>query len=187
MSLSFNQKKTVVSEVSEAIASARAGVLAEYRGLSVAQLSALRAEARSQGVWVRVVKNSLARRVVAGSDFECLREHFVGPVIFSASEDPVAVARVMAGFAKEHDHFKITAGAMNGAPIDPGVIGGLAKLPGRDELLAQLAGAMRAPLQKLAATLNEIPGKFVRTVAAVAQAKPAQSKSEEKSNSEEAA
>lgn len=173
MSLSPIQKKAVVSEVSEAIASARGGVLAEYRGLTVAQLTALRNEARRQGVWIRVVKNNLARRVIEGSDLACLSEHFTGPVIFSASEDPIAVARVMAGFAKDNDNLKITAGAMNGALIDAATIGGLAKLPRRDELIARLVGVMAAPARKLAATLNEIPARFVRTVAALAQSKEA--------------
>ena len=118
MSLSLEQKKAVISEVSEAIESAQAGVLAEYRGLTVAQLTALRTEARKSGVWVKVVKNNLAKRVIEGSDFECLSEHFVGPVIFSASEDPVAVAKVMANFAKANDQLKITVGAMNGSLMD---------------------------------------------------------------------
>ena len=173
MSLRIDQKKAVVRETSEAIASARAGVLAEYRGLSVAQLTKLRAQARDQGVWIRVVKNSLAKRVIEGSEFACLAEHFVGPVIFSASEDPVAVARVMAEFAKDNDDFTITAGAMNGALIDLGTISGLAKLPGRDELIARLVRTIAAPVQKLAATLNEIPSGFVRAVSAVAQSKEA--------------
>ncbi|MDD9858605.1 MAG: 50S ribosomal protein L10 [Gammaproteobacteria bacterium] len=173
MSLSIDQKKAVVSEVSEALASARAGVLAEYRGLSVAQLTDLRVQARRRGVWVRVIKNSLARRIITGSDFECLSEHFTGPVILSASEDPVAVAGVAADFAKENEHFKITAGVMNGELIDLRMIGNLAKLPGRDELIAQLIGAMRAPLQNLVATLNEVPARLVRTVSAIAQSKDA--------------
>ena len=173
MSLSISQKKAVVSEVSEAIASARAGVLAEYRGLTVSQLTALRAEAHNQGVWIRVVKNNLARRVIEGSDFACLSEYFTGPVIFSASEDVVAAARVMAKFAKDNDDLKITVGAMNGVLIDVTTIGALAKLPGRDELIAQLVCVMAAPLQKLAATLNEIPARFVRTTAAIAQSKEA--------------
>jgi len=171
MSLSIEQKKAVVSEVSAALASARAGVLAEYRGLSVAQLTDLRARARARGVWVRVVKNSLAKRIVAGSDFECLDAHFTGPVIFSAAEDPVAVAKVAAGFASDNDDFKITAGVMNGALIDLSTIGSLAKLPGRDELIAQLMAALRAPVQTMVATLNEVPSRLVRTLAAVAEAK----------------
>jgi len=173
MSLSLNQKKAVVSEVSEAIASAQAGVLAEYRGLTVAQLTALRREARNEGVWIRVVKNNLAKLVIEGTDFECLTEHFVGPVIFSAAEDPVAVARVMARFAKDNSDLKITAGAMNGDLIDLGMIDRLAKLPGRDELIAKLLGTMQAPMHKLVTTLNEVPSKFVRTVSAVAESREA--------------
>jgi large subunit ribosomal protein L10 len=173
MSLSLDQKKAVISEVTEAIASAQAGVLAEYRGMTVSQLTALRTEARNEGVWIRVVKNNLAKRVVDGSDFECLTEHFVGPVIFSASEDPVAVARVMAKFAKDNENLKITAGAMNGLLIDNSMIESLAKLPGRDELLAKLMGTMMAPVQKFVSTLNEVPGRFVRTLSAVAESKEA--------------
>ena len=173
MSLSLDQKKAVVSEVSDAIASAQAGVLAEYRGLNVAQLTALRTEARNSGVWVRVVKNNLAKIVIKGSDFECLSEHFTGPVIFSASEDPVAVAKLMSKFAKDNDDLKITIGAMNGELMDESTIQNLSKLPGRDELIAKLIGTMQAPIQKMVTTLNEVPAKAVRTLAAVAQEKEA--------------
>ena len=173
MSLSLDQKKAVVSEVTDALASAQAGIVAEYRGLTVAQLTELRREARSAGVWVKVVKNNLAKRVIKDSDFECLSEHFVGPVIFSASEDPVAVAKVMSKFAKDNDLLKITAGAMNGDVMDPSMIDSLSKLPGRDELLAKLMGTMKAPVQKLVSTMNEVPGKFVRTLSAVAESREA--------------
>lgn len=173
MSLSLDQKKAVISEVTEAIASAQAGVVAEYRGMTVAQLTELRTEARNAGVWIKVVKNNLAKRVINGSDFECLTEHFVGPVIFSASEDPVAVAKVMAKFAKDSDHLNITAGAMNGALMDPNMIESLSKLPGREELLAKLMGTMQAPVQKFVSTLNEVPTKFVRALSAVAESKEA--------------
>lgn len=173
MSLSLDQKKAVVSEVTEAIASAQAGILAEYRGLNVQELTALRKEARNAGVWIRVVKNNLARRVVKGSDFECLADHFIGPVIFSASQDPVAVAKLMARFAKDYDNLNITVGVMNGDPMSQEMIQSLSRLPGRDELIARLIGTMQAPIQKLASTLNEIPGKAVRTLAAVAQSKEA--------------
>ncbi len=173
MSLSLNQKKTVISEATEAIASARAGVLAEYRGFNVQQLTLLRAEARNAGVWIKVVKNNLARLAVRDSDFECLAEHFTGPVIFSASEDPVAVARVMAAFAKDNENFRITVGAMNGNLMDQAMILRLSTLPGRDELIAKLMGAIRAPVQKFVSTLNEVPGKAVRTLAAIAEAKEA--------------
>ena len=124
-------------------------------------------------MWIRVVKNNLAKRVVDGSNFECLTEHFVGPVIFSASEDPVAVAKVMSRFAKDNEHLNITAGAMNGSLIDGAMIESLSKLPGRDELLAKLMGTMQAPIQKFVSTLNEVPSKFVRTLAAVAESKEA--------------
>ena len=173
MSLSLDQKKAVVSEVTDALASAQAGIVAEYRGLTVAQLTELRREARSAGVWVKVVKNNLAKRVIKDSDFECLSEHFVGPVIFSASEDPVAVAKVMSKFAKDNDLLKITAGAMNGDVMKPSMIENLSKLPGRDELIAKLMGTMNAPVQKLVSTMNEVPGKFVRTLSAVAESREA--------------
>ena len=173
MSLSLDQKKTVISEATEAIASARAGVLAEYRGFNVQQLTSLRAEARNAGVWIKVVKNNLARLAVRDSDFECLAEHFTGPVIFSASEDPVAVARVMAAFAKDNENFRITVGAMNGNLMDQAMILRLSTLPGRDELIAKLIGTIRAPVQKFVSTLNEVPGKAVRTLAAIAEAKEA--------------
>ena len=173
MSLSLDQKKAVISEVTDALSSAQAGVLAEYRGLNVEQLTALRTEARNAGVWIKVVKNNLAKRVIKDSDFECLTEHFVGPVIFSASEDPVAVAKVMSKFAKDHDHLNITAGATNGSLMDESMIKSLSQLPGRDELIAKLLGTMQAPMQKLVSTLNEVPSKAVRALAAVAESKEA--------------
>lgn len=173
MSLSFDQKKAVIGEVTKAIASAQAGILAEYRGLNVAQITALRTEARNTGVWIKVVKNNLAKRVIQGSDFECLTDHFTGPVIFSTAEDPVAVAKVMSNFAKDNDDLKITVGAMNGALIDSAMIQNLSKLPGRDELIAKLMGTIQAPIQKLVSTLSEVPGKCVRTLSAVAEAKQA--------------
>lgn len=170
MSLSLDQKKAVISEAAEAISSARAGVLAEYRGFNVQQLTSLRMEARNAGVWVKVVKNNLARIAVRDSDFECLAEHFKGPVIFSASEDPVAVARVMATFAEDNEDFRITVGAMNGDLIDLAMIQRLSSLPGRDELIAKLMSVIQAPVQKFVSTLNEVPGKAVRTLAAIAEA-----------------
>lgn len=173
MSLSLDQKKAVIKEVTDAIASAQAGVVAEYRGLNVEQLTALRTEARNAGVWIKVVKNNLAKRVIKDSDFECLTEHFVGPVIFSASEDPVAVAKIMSNFAKDNEKLKITAGAMNGDFMDQTMIQNLSKLPSRDELIAKLMGTMNAPIQKLVSTMNEVPSKAVRALAAVAETKEA--------------
>lgn len=172
MSLSIDQKKTVVDEVTQVFSVAQAAVLAEYRGLTVAQITELRGAARDVGVDVRVVKNTLAKRCVADSDFECLSDHFVGPVVISSSEDPVAVAKVVANFAKQHDQLKITMGAMNGDLLDASAIQALAKLPGRDELLAMLVGTMAAPMNKLAQTLHAIPSQFVRTLAAVRDSRP---------------
>ena len=167
MSLNIDQKKAVVSDVTQIFSVAQAAVLAEYRGLTVAQITELRGEARNQGVDVRVVKNTLAKRSGAGSDFECLADHFTGPVLISSSEDPVAVAKVVAKFAKKNDGLKITVGAMNGDLLDLAAIQVLAKLPNRDELLATLVGTMAAPISKLVRTLNEVPSKFVRTLSAV--------------------
>ncbi len=174
MSLSLEQKKAVVTEVTEKLSSAQAAVLAEYRGLTVSQLTDLRTEARNAGVFARVVKNTLAKRVIKDSDFECLSEHFVGPVMLAASEDPVSVAKVLSKFAKDYEQLNITAGAMNGALLDQSEIQALAKLPSRDELLAKLLGTLQAPTQKFVQTLNEVPSSFVRALAAVRDEKPAE-------------
>jgi len=174
MSLSIEQKKAVVSEVSEVFNSAQAAVLAEYRGLSVEQITELRAQARENGVEVRVVKNTLARRSVAGTSFECLSQHFTGPVLISSSGDPVAVAKVVSDFAKSNDALKITVGVMNGNLIDQSTVQALAKLPSREELLATLVATMQSPLVKFVQTLNEVPGKLVRTLAAVRDSQESQ-------------
>ncbi len=173
MSLSLSQKKAVVAEVTESVSAAQAMVVAEYRGLTVAQLTKLRTAAREAGVFVRVVKNTLARRVIEGSSFECLKDHFVGPVIMAASDDPVAVAKLVSKFAKDHDALKITAGGMNGELMNEAQIQALSKLPGREELLAMLVGTMQAPIAKFVQTLNEVPARFVRTLAAVEESRKA--------------
>jgi large subunit ribosomal protein L10 len=173
MSLNLEQKKAVVAEVTEAISGAQAAVLAEYRGLTVAQMTELRRQAREANVFIRVVKNTLARRAVEGSDFECLKDELVGPLAFAASADPVAVAKVLSQFAKSNDKLVIKSGAMGGKVISLAEVDALAKLPGREELLAMLLGTMQAPVAKFVRTLNEVPGKFVRTLAAVRDAKQA--------------
>ena len=127
----------------------------------------MRREARNSGVDVRVVKNTLARLSVSDSLFDCLSDYFVGPLLVSSSRDPVAAAKVVSEFAKTHDEFEISVGSMNGQLIDAEAIKKLASLPGRDELLTQLAATLLAPLGSLARTLNEIPTKFVRAVSAV--------------------
>jgi large subunit ribosomal protein L10 len=173
MSLSLAQKQAVVAEVTESISAAQAMILAEYRGLTVSELTGIRDQAREAGVFVKVVKNTLARRVVEGSPFECLSQHFVGPVIMAASEDPVAAAKLLSKFAKGLEELKITVGGMNGQLMDEAQIQDLAKLPGREELLATLVGTMQAPIAKFVQTLNEVPSRFVRTLAAVEESKQA--------------
>lgn len=173
MSLSLTQKQAVVAEVTESISDAQAMILAEYRGLTVSELTGLRSQARETGVFVRVVKNTLAKRAVKGSPFECLDGHFVGPVIMAASEDPVAAAKLVSKFAKDLDELKITVGCMNGDKINEEQIQALAKLPGREELLAMLVGTMQAPIARFVQTLNEVPTRFVRTLAAIEESRQA--------------
>lgn len=171
MSLTLEEKKAVVAEVSEKISGAQAAMLAEYRGLTVEQMTKLRRKAYDQKVYLRVVKNTLARRAVEGTGFECLKDQMTGPLAFAASADPVAVAKILSEFAKDNDKLKIKAGAMGGKLISVAEIQALAKLPGREQLLAMLMGTMQAPVQKFVQTLNEVPTKFVRALAAVRDAK----------------
>jgi large subunit ribosomal protein L10 len=173
MSLSLEQKKAVVAEVSKELSGAQAVMLAEYRGLTVAQMTALRSKAHQSRVYLRVVKNTLARRAVEGSGYECLKDHMVGPLAFAISRDPVAVAKILGEFAKENEALRIKAGAMEGKLMSLAQIQALAKLPGREQLLAMLLGTMQAPVSKFVRTLNEVPAKFVRTLAAVRDAKQA--------------
>ncbi len=173
MSLNIEQKKAVVTEVSEAISGAEAAILAEYRGLTVAQMTELRRKAREAGVFLRVVKNTLAKRAVEGSMFECLADHMVGPLAFAASTDPAAVAKVLDEFAKDNDKLVIKAGAMGGVMMSHEQLKALAKLPSRDELLALLLATMNAPMEKFVRTLNEVPASFVRTLAAIRDAREA--------------
>lgn len=173
MSLSLEDKKAVVEQVSDVLSDSKTAIVAEYRGLTVEKMTSLRREAREAGVYLRVVKNTLARRAVKDSDFECLDEHLVGPLALAASVDPVAAAKVLARFDKANDAFSIKAGAMSGSLLSIEDISALAKLPGREELLATLVGTMQAPITKFVQTLSEIPSKFVRTLAAVCDAKEA--------------
>lgn len=173
MSLNLTEKKAVVAEVSEQIASAQAVVLAEYRGLTVSEITTLRAEARKSDVYLRVLKNTLVRRAVEGTDFAGLTDDMVGPLMFGVSTDPVAAAKVMSNFAKDNEKFVIKAGAMPNEVLSPAGIKALASMPSRDELLSKLLGTMQAPIAKFVQTLNEVPTKFVRGVAAVRDQKEA--------------
>lgn len=167
MGLNLEQKQAVVAEVSAQVAKAQAIVVAEYRSLQVGDMTELRKKARSSGVYLRVLKNTLARRAVADTPFAGLSEKMVGPLAYGISSDPVAVAKVLHEFAKGNDKFVIKAGAMPNMVMSPSEVGNLAKMPSRDELIAMLMGTMKAPIAKFVRTLNEVPGKFVRTVAAV--------------------
>ena len=173
MGLSLEQKQAVVSEVATQLGSAQAVIVAEYRGLDVGAVTDLRTKARKSGVYLRVLKNTLARRAVKGTPFEKLSEQMAGPLMYGIARDPVAGAKVLAAFAKDHDKFVIRGGAMPNVLMSVKDVKALATLPGREELLARLVGTMQAPIVKLVRTMNEVPGKFVRTLAAVRDAKPA--------------
>lgn len=174
MALSLADKKTVVAEVAEVAATALSAVAAEYRGLTVGQLTELRKKAREGGVYVRVVKNTLARRAVAGTEFECISPGLVGPLVLAFSQaDPGAAARVVRDFAKGNDKLIVKFVSVGGQLLGAGDIERLASLPTRDQALAMLMGVMKAPIEKLARTINEVPGKLVRTVAAIRDQKQA--------------
>ena len=173
MSLNLEEKKAVVAEISVEIAKAQAIVVAEYRGIGVQQLTLLRARARLSGVYLKVLKNTLARRAVADTPFGVLAEQMEGPLAYAMSSDPVACAKVLSDFAKENNQFIIKAGAMANYAMSAKDIANLANMPSREELLAKLLGTMQAPVAKFVQTLNEIPTKFVRGLAAVRDQKAA--------------
>lgn len=167
MGLNLEQKQAVVTEISAELAKAQAVVLADYRSLRVDEMTELRRKARSSGVYLRVLKNTLARRAVADTPFRGLADKMVGPLAYGMSGDPVAAAKVLHEFAKTNDRLVIKAGAMHDVVMSPQQVADLAGMPGRQELLAMLMGTMQAPVAKLVRTMNEVPGKFVRTLAAV--------------------
>ena len=171
MGLNLEQKQAVVAEVSAQLAGAQAVILAEYRSLPVSEMTALRKKARGAGVYLRVLKNTLVRRAVAETPFKGLTDKMVGPLAYGISSDPVVVAKVLQEFAKDHDKFVIRAGAMPNVVMTPKEVAELARMPGRQELLATLVGTIQAPIAKFVRTVNEVPGKFVRTLAAVRDAK----------------
>ena len=171
MGLSLEQKQATVSEVSAKLGTAQAVIVAEYRGLDVARVTQLRAKARKSGLYLKVLKNTLARRAVKGTPFEKLAEQMSGPLMYGIAEDPVAGAKVLSEFAKENEQFVIRGGAMQNAVMTPKEVGALAALPSRQELLAMLVGTLQAPMARLVRTMNEVPGRFARTLAAVRDAK----------------
>ena len=173
LGLNLEQKQAVVAEVAKQIAGAKAIVMAENRGMAVADMTQLRAKARAAGVYFRVVKNTLVRRAVADTPFAALSDKMVGPLAYGIGPDPVAVAKVLNDFAKGRDKFVIAGGAMPGHVMSAKEIAALATLPSREELISKLLGTMQAPVVKLVRTLNEVPSKFVRALAAVRDAKQA--------------
>jgi len=175
MALTIAEKRNVVTEVAEVASKALSAVAAEYRGLTVEQMTTLRVEARKAGVYLRVVKNTLAQRAIEGTSFSCMRDGLVGPLILGFSlEDPGAVARVFKDYMKANDKFQVRLVAFGGKLLAPEDLSVLASLPTYDQAIAQLMSVMRAPVAKLVRTMNEVPGKLVRTLAAVREAKEQQ-------------
>ena len=167
MGLNLEQKQAAVAEISAEVAQAQAIVVAEYRGLGVAAMTDLRRKARGSGIYLRVLKNTLARRAVATTPFAGLSEKMVGPLAYGMSGDPVKVAKVLHDFARGNDKFVIKAGAMPNFVMSPKDVAQLATMPSREELIAKLMATLQAPIATFMRTLNEVPGRFVRTVAAV--------------------
>ena len=171
MGLKLSEKQAVVTEIAGVVAKASVIVVAEYRGLEVGKITVLRRQARESGVYLRVLKNSLARRAVEGTPFALLADKMVGPLIYGVSTDPVAAAKVLNGFAKDNDKLVIKAGAMANYLMDVNGVKALATMPSREELLSTLLGTMQAPIAQFVRTLNEVPTKFVRGLAAVRDAR----------------
>ncbi len=167
MSLNLEEKKAVVAEVAAEVAAAQTVVVAEYRGITVENMTQLRAQARKEGVYLRVLKNTLVRRAVADTPFAGIADQLVGPLAYGISKDPVSAAKVMHEFAKANDKFVIKAGAMPNFVMSAKDVGNLASMPSREELLSKLLGTMQAPIAQFVRTLNEVPTKFVRGLAAV--------------------
>lgn len=174
MALNLEQKKAIVAEVAEVARGAYSAIAAEYRGLTVEELTQLRKDARKNGVYLRVVKNTLARRAVEDTDFACMQEGLTGPLVLAFSQaDPGAAARVIKDFAKGHDKLVVKMLSISGKLLDPSDLETLAKMPTYDQAVSMLMATMKAPIQKLAMTMKEVPGKLVRTIAAVRDAKEA--------------
>jgi large subunit ribosomal protein L10 len=171
VALNRQEKAAQIEEVSALVAKAQSIIVAEYRGLDVDSVTRLRKEARSQGVQLRVLKNTLARRAVNDTPFSGLADKMVGPLVYGFSSDPVAAAKVLSTFAKSNDKLVVKAGAMPNVVMDEAGVKALATLPSREELLAKLMATMQAPIGQFVRTLNEVPARFVRTVAAVRDAK----------------
>ncbi|GGP24174.1 50S ribosomal protein L10 [Silvimonas iriomotensis] len=159
MSLNLEDKKAVVAEISAEVAKAQTLVVAEYRGIEVASMTLLRKQARESGVFLRVLKNTLARRAVEGTPFAGLADHMVGPLVYGISEDPVAAAKVLNDFAKKDDKIVIKAGSYDGKVLDAAGVAALASIPSREELLSKLLYVMKAPVAGFARALAALAEK----------------------------
>jgi len=159
MPLNMEDKKAVVADIGAQVANAQTIVLAEYRGIPVGELTKLRASAREQGVYLRVLKNTLARRAVQGTQFEALGDSMVGPLIYGISSDPIASAKVISDFSKTRDTLVIKAGSYNGKNLDVEGVKALANIPGREQLIAMLLGVMQSPVSSMARVLGAIATK----------------------------
>lgn len=174
MALRLEDKKAIVASVNEAASGALSAVIADYCGLTVSDMTGLRKQAREQGVFLKVVRNTLARRAIEGTEFECLNKALVGPTIIALSlEDPGAGARLLKDFAKENDKLEVKAFAVGGELYGPEELDRLAKLPTMDQARGMLAGVLQAPISKFVRTVNEVPSGIARVLAAVKDQKAA--------------
>jgi large subunit ribosomal protein L10 len=174
MPLNLEDKKALVAEVAEIAASAQSVVAAEYRGITVSQMTDLRAKARAQGVYMRVVKNTLARKAVAGTSFEAIGSHLKGPLVLAFSkDDPGAAARVVKDFAKANDKLVATLVSLGGPVLSGKDLDKVAALPTREQALSILLGTLKAPIEKFVRTVAAPHTKLVRTIAAVRDQKQA--------------
>ena len=174
MALNLEGKKAVVAEVSEVASNAFSAVAAEYRGLTVSEMTELRVAARKENVYLRVVRSTLARRAVEGTDFACMQEGMTGPLVYGFSmEDPGAVARVMGSFAKDNKKFEVKMVSLGGQLFPAEEIERLAKMPTKEQAISMFMGTLKAPIEKFVRTLQAPTSKMVRTFAAVRDAKEA--------------
>lgn len=167
MGLNLDAKKAIVEEVANVAAEAPSAVAAEYIGLTVAEMTKLRSAAREAGVYLKVVRNTLARRALENSNFECMRESLVGPLVYAFSNDePGSAARVIRDFSKENDKLVVKLVALDGKLLEPSELGRLASMPSQDEARAMLLGLLSAPLGRFVRTINEPQAKFARVLGA---------------------
>ena len=172
MALRLSQKQDIVHEVNREAGEALSAVLADYRGMTVGEMTDLRRKARESGVYLKVVRNTLVRRAVAGTEYECLNDALVGPTLLAFSRDePGSAARLLKDSVRDFNALSVKALSIGGQLLDAGQLDRVARLPTRDEALSLLMAAMQAPIAKLARTLGEVPGKLARTLAAVRDAK----------------